>query len=211
MVADLVAEGRLAGRLLDVGCGSGEHTILAAQAGSIALGIDVSRVAIKRAVDRAAARGVAARFAVASAFALEELGERFDVILDSGVFHVFDAAGRARYEAGLASVVREGGAAPWLSAQLAQASDGELVVVWQSQLREHLTAAESNRLATVLRAAAAGATGPRPVAHVTLEPDRGEPRRPGLRLSIRTWPDGEKRELGSCDYGPPVAWANVGS
>ena len=38
----LADAGALTGALLDAGCGTGEHTILAAQQGADALGIDVS-------------------------------------------------------------------------------------------------------------------------------------------------------------------------
>jgi 2-polyprenyl-3-methyl-5-hydroxy-6-metoxy-1,4-benzoquinol methylase len=109
VVVELVEQGRLKGRLLDAGCGSGEHTILAAEHGAIALGVDHSRVAIKQAVDKAADRGVLARFAVADVLELGELGERFDVVLDSGLFHVFDQVERNKYAAALGSVVRQGG------------------------------------------------------------------------------------------------------
>src|SRR3954453_6294423 len=61
-----VAEtGGLHGRVLDVGCGTGEHVLLAASRGLDATGIDLSPTAIRAAEAKAAARGVAnARFVV---------------------------------------------------------------------------------------------------------------------------------------------------
>jgi SAM-dependent methyltransferase len=50
-----------------------------------------------------------ARFEVADALSLGDLGQSFDTILDSGLFHVFDDRSRARYVTSLASVLRPGG------------------------------------------------------------------------------------------------------
>jgi 2-polyprenyl-3-methyl-5-hydroxy-6-metoxy-1,4-benzoquinol methylase len=72
---------------LDLGCGLGDNAILAAESGADVLGVDISKVAITRAADKARARGVTARFEVADILALERLGELFDVAIDSGVFH----------------------------------------------------------------------------------------------------------------------------
>ena len=99
----------LTGRVLDAGCGTGEHTLLAARFGAEAIGVDVSARAIEQARDKAATRGIKARFQVADALNLTDLGLTFDTIIDSGVFHVFDDVSRARYVASLASVLRPGG------------------------------------------------------------------------------------------------------
>ena len=105
----LAEQGLLAGRVLDSGCGTGEHTLLAAAHGADATGVDVSGLAIRRARDKAAERGLAARFEVGDALRLADLGLTFDVIIDSGVFHVFDDDARGRYVTSLASVLRPGG------------------------------------------------------------------------------------------------------
>ena len=88
----LADAGALSGPLLDAGCGTGEHTILAARRGADALGIDVSARAIEIARGKAAERGVETVFEVLDALHLDTLGESFDTILDSGLFHVFDDA-----------------------------------------------------------------------------------------------------------------------
>jgi SAM-dependent methyltransferase len=106
----LADEGRLAGHVLDVGCGTGEHALLAAGRGADATGIDVAPTAIARARAKAAERGLAARFEVADALDLGSLGITADTVLDSGVFHVFGDGERPRYIASLASVLRPGGA-----------------------------------------------------------------------------------------------------
>jgi SAM-dependent methyltransferase len=105
----LAEAGLLVGRLLDAGCGTGEHALLAASAGADALGVDLSPLAIGRARQKAAARGSTARFEVADALNLADLGLTCDTIIDSGLFHVFDDGDRARYVESLASVLRPGG------------------------------------------------------------------------------------------------------
>jgi cyclopropane fatty-acyl-phospholipid synthase-like methyltransferase len=105
----LAEQGLLAGRLLDSGCGTGEHTLLAAQHGADALGVDVSPRAIELARAKAANRDLAARFEVADALELAGLGLEVDTVIDSGVYHVFGDSDRSRYVAGLAEVLRGGG------------------------------------------------------------------------------------------------------
>jgi SAM-dependent methyltransferase len=105
----LAARGLLTGQLLDAGCGTGEHTLLAASAGADAVGADVSVRALERAREKAAARGIPARFEEADALRLADLGLSFDTVIDSGLFHVFDDDSRLRYVTSLASVLRRGG------------------------------------------------------------------------------------------------------
>lgn len=107
--AALMADGAISGRVLDAGCGTGEHTLMAAARGLEATGIDSSPRAIGIAKRKATERGISARFLVWDALALAGLGERFDTALDSGLFHVFDDERRAAYVASLASAVLPGG------------------------------------------------------------------------------------------------------
>jgi SAM-dependent methyltransferase len=101
--------GRLAGRVLDSGCGTGENALLAASRGADVVGIDLAPTAIARARAKAADRGLAVRFEVADALDLGHLGLDVDTVIDSGVFHVFDDEDRARYVASLAAALRPGG------------------------------------------------------------------------------------------------------
>src|SRR5262249_59434970 len=96
---------QLSGRVLDAGCGSGEHALLAAARGANVVGVDVLARAIERARRKADERGLAVRFEVADALSLGELGLSFDTVIDSGLFHVFGDADRARYVTSLASVL----------------------------------------------------------------------------------------------------------
>jgi SAM-dependent methyltransferase len=106
----LADQGRLTGRLLDAGCGTGENALLAAGRGADVTGIDVAPAAIARARAKAAGRGLTARFEVADALDLGRLGLTADTVIDSGMFHVFGDQDRARYVASLAAVLRPAGA-----------------------------------------------------------------------------------------------------
>jgi SAM-dependent methyltransferase len=105
----LADKGRLNGRLLDAGCGSGENALLAASRGADVTGVDIAPTAIARARAKASERGLTARFEVADALDLGRLGRTVDTVIDSGVFHVFDDDDRARYVASLAAVLRPDG------------------------------------------------------------------------------------------------------
>ena len=109
MFLALAEAGEIRGRVLDAGCGTGEHVLMAARLGLDATGVDLAPLAIAAAERKAAERGLAARFVVGDALRLDQLGEQFDTVLDSGLFHTFDDESRARYVEALATVVRPGG------------------------------------------------------------------------------------------------------
>jgi cyclopropane fatty-acyl-phospholipid synthase-like methyltransferase len=109
LFAALMEDGAIRGRVLDAGCGTGEHALMAAARGLDATGIDASRRAIEIATRKATHRGVTARFLVWDALALAELNEQFDTVLDCGLFHVFDDERRAKYVTSLVAAVRSGG------------------------------------------------------------------------------------------------------
>jgi SAM-dependent methyltransferase len=106
---ELADSGLLAGRVLDAGCGTGEHALLAATHGAEAAGVDSSPWAIGQARRKAASRGLNARFEVADALCLGQSGWMFDTVIDSGLFHCFSDEQRARYVTSLASVLAPGG------------------------------------------------------------------------------------------------------
>jgi len=105
----LAGQGELVGRVLDVGCGTGENALLAASLGYETVGVDLSKKAIELAERKARQRGIDARFVVADALRLGDLGERFDTVLDCGLFHVLEDAEREAFVAGLAQVLPAGG------------------------------------------------------------------------------------------------------
>jgi SAM-dependent methyltransferase len=106
--AALAEAGRLEGPLLDVGCGTGEHVLMAAATGLDATGIDIAPTAIRLARKKAAERGLTATFVVGDALAMS-FGDGFTTVLDCGCFHTFDDGDRERFVASLATVVRPGG------------------------------------------------------------------------------------------------------
>ena len=85
-VVELQQRGLINGRVIDVGCGTGENAIHLAQNGHDVLGIDAAQKAIEQARQKTADRKSSARFQVHDALALETLDETFDTAIDSGMF-----------------------------------------------------------------------------------------------------------------------------
>jgi ubiquinone/menaquinone biosynthesis C-methylase UbiE len=98
---DLADRGRLLGHVLDVGCGTGEHALMAAAAGLDATGLDAASTAIAIARRKADERGLTVQFLTCSALELADLGRSFDTVLDCGLFHVLEDPDRPRFVAGL--------------------------------------------------------------------------------------------------------------
>ncbi|CAN3128060.1 class I SAM-dependent methyltransferase [Mycobacterium sp. smrl_JER01] len=106
-IVALERAGLVRGRVLDVGCGTGEHTIMLARAGYDVLGVDGAPTAVGQARRNAAERGVETRFQVADALDLGD-STTYDTILDSALFHIFDDGDRVRYVDSLHSATRPG-------------------------------------------------------------------------------------------------------
>jgi SAM-dependent methyltransferase len=102
---ELFDSGAVRGRVLDVGCGTGEHALLAAARGHAATGVDISTLAIGRAQAKASERHLEVRFVVGSALALQEIDEQFDAVVDCGLFYVLSDDERGLFVASLGSVL----------------------------------------------------------------------------------------------------------
>jgi cyclopropane fatty-acyl-phospholipid synthase-like methyltransferase len=80
-----------------VGCGTGEHALMAAALGLDATGVDSASTAVTIAKRKADERRLAARFLTWDALGLGELGELFDTVVDCGLFPFFDDDERPRF------------------------------------------------------------------------------------------------------------------
>jgi SAM-dependent methyltransferase len=120
-VIELERAGWISGSVLDIGCGTGEHTIHLARLGYDVLGVDFARAAVEQARANARAQGVPARFEIADALHLDGYGP-FDTVLDSALFHVFDAGDQVRYVRSLWAACRAGACVHVLA--LSDAADG---------------------------------------------------------------------------------------
>ncbi|MFF7203146.1 class I SAM-dependent methyltransferase [Streptomyces sp. NPDC008141] len=106
---ELAQSGAIRGRVLDVGCGTGEHVLMCHDLGLDATGVDLAAGALRVAEDKARRRGAIVRFLHHDARRLDDLGEQFDTALDSGLFHMLDPDDRAAFAHGLHAALRPGG------------------------------------------------------------------------------------------------------
>lgn len=108
----LVEEGNLKpSRALDIGCGTGTIVTYLASKGFEAYGLDISKVAIRKAHAKAKALDVKCDFRLMDFLDIEavsKLSMTFDVVLDLGCFHSLSAQDRLRYKESLNFVSRIG-------------------------------------------------------------------------------------------------------
>ncbi len=108
-IVRLAEQGLIAGRVIDLGCGTGENALYLASRGVTVVGVDAAPTAIARADEKARLRGIESTFLVADALALEALERTFDVGIDCGLFHTFSDADRVRFERSIKRILRVGG------------------------------------------------------------------------------------------------------
>jgi 2-polyprenyl-3-methyl-5-hydroxy-6-metoxy-1,4-benzoquinol methylase len=106
----LAEAGAVQGRVLDVGCGTGEHVLMAAGLGLDVTGVDLAGNALQTATEKARARALTARFLHHDARKLAELGESFDTVLDCGLFHIFADDDRVAFVRSVQSATRRAAA-----------------------------------------------------------------------------------------------------
>lgn len=108
LVIDLAAAGGFSGSVLDIGCGTGENALLLAERGHEVWGVDLSAVAIERAMVKAHARRLPVVFLAGDALDADEIGRTFNTLLDSACFHTLNDADRDRYAASVAALSEAG-------------------------------------------------------------------------------------------------------
>jgi SAM-dependent methyltransferase len=107
-LVDLAAAGGIKGSVLDIGCGTGENALYLAERGHEVWGIDLSAVAIERAMVKAHARRLPVVFLAGDALDADEIGRTFTSLIDSGCFHTLNDADRSRYAASVATLTEAG-------------------------------------------------------------------------------------------------------
>lgn len=145
-IVQLAEQGQFQGRVLDVGCGTGDNALHLASLGLDVTGIDASATAIRQAQDKVRTRHLFAKFLVADAFALAGLGQRFDAALDCSFLHIpaHSPADRRRYTNALADVLEPTGWAHFL--ELSRPDTGHPAIS-QEELRESLDPARWTNIA----------------------------------------------------------------
>ena len=126
---ELVRRGEIQGSVLDIGCGTGENALFFAAEGHEVWGIDSTPLAIEKAKEKAARRGIRVHFLVLDALHMSELTRKFDAggqtaelvpdqekiaqhfstVTDSGFFHTLSDGDRPVFLENLATVLPSGG------------------------------------------------------------------------------------------------------
>jgi SAM-dependent methyltransferase len=96
------------GRVIDIGCGTGDLSLWLAEQGRTVTGVDFLEKPLEVARQKAADSGLAVNFLQMDAVTVGELPERFDAVTDCGLFHTFDTAGRAAYVGALTQLLEPG-------------------------------------------------------------------------------------------------------
>ena len=93
------------GKVLDVGCGTGENALYLAAAGFSVVGVDLSNRAIAAATAKAAERRLRVDFRTGNVLSLDFKDNVFDNVIDSGLFHTFPDNDRPTYAREIARVL----------------------------------------------------------------------------------------------------------
>ncbi len=107
---ELVQAGELnKGRVLDVGCGTGENALYLAERGFSVVGVDLSSRAVDVAKTKRSERNLKVDFRLANALSLDFKNAYFDNAIDSGLFHTFNDNDRVVFAREIARVLKTSG------------------------------------------------------------------------------------------------------
>jgi SAM-dependent methyltransferase len=135
-VRALEERGAITGPVLDAGCGTGQNALFLAGRGYEVIAVDAAPTAIARARAKAEARALSVDFRLLDARMLADLPERFNTVIDSGLFHVLGReSDRISYASGLARVCNTGGHVYVLAFRGGPLSDSWIVGAIRSLVR----------------------------------------------------------------------------
>jgi SAM-dependent methyltransferase len=107
---ELVQAGELnKGRVLDVGCGTGENALYLAEREFSVIGVDLSTRAIDVAKTKGSERKLKVDFRLANALSLDFKNAYFDNAIDSGLFHTFNDNDRVVFAREIARLLKTDG------------------------------------------------------------------------------------------------------
>lgn len=111
-LVELVESGRVkAGKALDIGCGTGTDILYLAEKGFDASGVDISKVAIRKATAKARKRKLTCNFQVldfTKTKMISKILSNYDILVDSGCFHSLSSRDRDSYAKSLGLVSHRG-------------------------------------------------------------------------------------------------------
>jgi SAM-dependent methyltransferase len=107
---ELVQAGELnKGKVLDVGCGTGENALYLAEREFSVIGVDLSTRAIDVAKTKGSERKLKVDFRLANALSLDFKNAYFDNAIDSGLFHTFNDNDRVVFAREIARLLKTDG------------------------------------------------------------------------------------------------------
>jgi len=111
-LVELVENGRMKiSKALDIGCGTGTNVLYLAKKGFEVYGVDISKVAIRKATAKARERGLKCNFRVLNFTepqAVSKAFSTFDILLDLGCLHSLSSRDRDGYADSLRVVSHTG-------------------------------------------------------------------------------------------------------
>jgi len=134
---DLIASGDLpkSGKVLELGCGAGDVSLLFAQRGYETNGIDISPTAIEWAKEKAAKAGVKANFEVGDVTNLGRWGDGiFDIVVDGHCLHCIIGEDRAKVLKETFRVLKPGGLF-YVSTMCGEPKEPEVVKMFDNETR----------------------------------------------------------------------------